>query len=155
MHRFIQVRRRWLARTVVLVVLVGVAGCGGRNTPHPVQGKVVFPDGTPMKAGMVVFEPVEAQNPPVSARGHIQPDGSFHLSTFQPGDGAIEGRHRVLVTPPTKTLPWQSKSEGEGPAPPIIDPRFRSFDSSRLEFTVTPGQNDFTIVVKKPAATRP
>lgn len=148
-----QVAFPWLGRTVAALVLVGVVGCGGTRT-YPVQGKVVFPDGTPMTAGLVVFEPVEAQRPPISARGPIEADGTFRLSTFQPGDGTIVGRHRVLVTPPTRTRPGRNVDQDEKSPPAVIDARFRSFDSSGLEFAVTSGKNDFTIVVKKPSTTR-
>lgn len=39
--------------------------------------------------------------PGKSAMGKVQPDGTFTLSTYAEGDGAITGRHRVRVMEPT------------------------------------------------------
>ena len=32
------------------------------------------------------------------ARGQIEPDGTFELGTYQPGDGAVVGTHKVRIT---------------------------------------------------------
>ncbi len=97
-----------------------------------------------MTDGQVVFEPVDKQKK-VSARGFIQPDGSFSLGTFKDDDGAVEGEYRVLVAQPVP-----SPSEEGRPHKQLIHPRFESFDSSKLRYTVTRGDNNFTIVVEKP-----
>jgi hypothetical protein len=126
-----------------VLLLIGVAGCGGRRL-YPVRGKVVYKDETPLRGGLVVFEAVDPAAK-VSASGPIQADGTFRLGTDKEGDGAVAGRHRVLVVPP---LP--PKLEERNPPPPPIHPRFRNFDTSKLEFTVVPGKNEFKIVVEKP-----
>jgi hypothetical protein len=136
-------RWRGLSITLTLAILVGASGCGGPRL-YPVQGRVLFPDGTPLKGGWVVFEPVEATDD-VSARGRIQSDGTFRLGTVRDDDGAVAGRHRVLVVPP---LP--PKLDERNPPPPPIHARFRSFDTSNLAFVVKPGPNEFEIRVEKP-----
>src|SRR5947209_5023568 len=82
-------RGRLLAYQVVVVAgLVCCAGCGS-NT-YPVEGKVVWADGSPiteLAGGMVQFES-EKLTPNVSARGTIQPDGTFRIGTHNPDDGA-------------------------------------------------------------------
>jgi hypothetical protein len=125
-----------------VLLLIGVAGCGGRRL-HPVRGKVVYKDQTPLTGGLVVFEAVDPAAR-VSADGPIQADGTFRLRTDQAGDGAVAGRHRVLVVPPVPP-----KLQERNPPTPI-HPRFQHFDTSELEFTVVPGPNEFTIVVEKP-----
>jgi hypothetical protein len=134
---------RGIPIALTLLTLVAASGCGGRKV-YPVQGRVIFPDGTPLTGGLVVFEPVEPAAD-VSARGHIQADGTFRLGTYGHDDGAIAGRHRALVVPP---LP--AKLDERNPPPPPIHARFRSFDTSQLEFLVTPGPNEFTIKVERP-----
>src|SRR5262249_10644587 len=67
----------------VAVLLSGLAGCGGK---YPVRGTVTYDDGTPVTKGLVIFERVGG-GPPVTARGEIQPDGRYELSTDKPGDG--------------------------------------------------------------------
>jgi hypothetical protein len=137
------ISRRWIPITLTLLTLAGAFGCGGRKL-YPVQGRVLFPDGTPLTGGWVVFEPVEPAAD-VSVRGRIQTDGSFRLGTFRDDDGALVGRYRALVVPP---LP--PKLDERHPPPPPIHARFRSFDTSALEFVVTPGPNEFTIRVERP-----
>jgi hypothetical protein len=71
-----------------------LAGCGESRLPTaPVQGKVLY-NGKPLEFGAVRFQP--ELGPPAS--GFIQPDGTFELSTYKKGDGAIIGQHQVAIT---------------------------------------------------------
>lgn len=88
---------RWLGVAVMALTLIPAAGCGGRGK-YPVEGKVVFRDGSPCTWGLVMFDSLEAEVK-TSSRGHIQKDGSFFMSTEQEKDGVPEGRYRVCVTP--------------------------------------------------------
>src|SRR5438270_12366489 len=78
-----------------------VTGCGERALQamptHEVKGRVVLGNGKPLAAGRVVFVPVEGLTPP--ATGDLGPDGSFTLSTREPGDGAAAGVYKVRVEP--------------------------------------------------------
>ena len=62
--------RRGGRRLLVVLLLIGVAGCGGRRL-YPVRGKVVYKDETPLRGGLVVFEAVDPAAK-VSASGPIQ-----------------------------------------------------------------------------------
>jgi len=135
-------RASWRRALVTLAVTFAM-GCGGKRT-YDVIGTVKFKDGTPMTEGVVLFEPVD-KAAHHSARGFLKPDGSFRLGTHRDDDGAYEGTYKVQVTPPAP-LP---REEGK-PRKPVIHPRFQSFDTSKLEFTVKPGKNDFEIQVEKP-----
>jgi hypothetical protein len=139
--RFSGRKGRWL---LVVLLLIGVVGCGGRRL-HPVRGKVVYKeDETPLRGGLVVFEPVDPAAK-VSASGPIQADGTFRLGTEKEGDGAPEGKYRVLVEPPR-----QPNRDERKPPTPLIHPRFRKLDTSGLEYTVVPGPNEFNIKVERP-----
>ncbi len=46
-----------------------------------------------MTAGRVIFYPEAGR----SAQADIQADGTFRLTTFERGDGAVLGKHRVTV----------------------------------------------------------
>lgn len=146
--------RRW--RWVAFYILC-ICGCGdGRLETYLVKGRVTFTDGAPLPRGTIEFQPaLQAVNAKsadptgrVGARGAINEDGTFEMSTFEPGDGAIEGKHRVLVTaglPPGPIDPFAPNSK------PLIHARFQRFETSGLEFTVTPdGENDFEITVERP-----
>lgn len=83
---------------VLLCALVFV-GCS--RAPYPVAPTrgVVTIDDKPVPGGKVMFAPiaqgtVETGKP---AFGELHPDGTFELSTFQPGDGAIVGEHWVTL----------------------------------------------------------
>jgi hypothetical protein len=126
-----------------------LAGCSSGPKTYPVEGTVVFKDGTPFPGGLVEFEPVTADPKlRVNARGAVQPDGTFRLTTFKEGDGAVEGQHRAVVLPPAP--PNLVEDRTKPPPPLILDRRFMSYDTSGLQFTVTQGLNRFTIEVEKP-----
>jgi hypothetical protein len=135
-------RPRAARAVAVALVLLGAAGCGSRLCP--VRGKVTYPDGTPLTEGMVVFESA-GEGKAVTARGEIQPDGTYELGTYKPGDGVRPGKYRVLVAP--KTDP--NAVDRPAKAPPF-DPRFAEFKTSGLECEVTAGSNDYPIQVSAP-----
>jgi hypothetical protein len=125
----------WPGRPLAVLLLLGAAGCG--SGLYPVQGKVTLDDGTSVTGGIVVFESRGEQ--PITARGEIQPDGKYQLSTHKPGDGVPPGKYRVLITPPP-----QVDLEAPRVKPPY-DERYTAFATSGLEFEVTAGPNDIPI----------
>ena len=149
------VRSTAAALLIALLMLLGMAGCGPRHpaATYPVSGKVVFADGTPLASGGVVLcESVAAEGQPAfNARGAIQSDGTFRLSTFGEGDGAVAGKHRVLVRAKRDAADYLEK----GVIPrPVVDPQSERYETSGLEFTVEQGNNQFTLVVKRPSKDR-
>jgi hypothetical protein len=135
---------RLCVRNCLLAILsipfaAGLAGCG--SSLQPVRGTVMLPDGKPAAGSQVVFDgPIGGKA--VSARGDVQPDGSFELSTSQPGDGVPLGKYRVQVNPPplvnaeaAQRLPYSAK--------------YTDFSTSELEYEVKPGSNEFPIQLTK------
>ena len=128
---------RFVAIPVLLAALVG---CGGK---YPVRGSVTYDDGTPLTKGLVIFERVGG-GPPITARGEIQPDGRYELSTDKPGDGVPAGKYRVLLNPldlsdvpdEQKVLPFELK--------------YLKFETSGLEYEVKSGSNEYPIKVTRP-----
>src|SRR5262245_27281006 len=118
--------RPWRAAAVGWLVAFAVGGCGNQ-TYFPVSGTVSYKDGTPVTAGLVIFEPA---NQKISARGEIKPDGSFQLGTHGDNDGAMEGEYKVLVAPPP--LPEEGKRRR-----PTVHPKYQNLDATPLKFTVT------------------
>ena len=88
----------------LVLALVGVAcvlsmGCNNRPEMAPVQGTVTL-DGKPLPGGRVMFAPVASGEDKLvgaSALGHIQKDGTFVLTTYEDGDGAVVGTHYPVV----------------------------------------------------------
>ncbi|MCA9080179.1 MAG: hypothetical protein KDA58_06445 [Planctomycetaceae bacterium] len=83
-------------------------GCGGAgNLPvAKVTGQVTC-EGEPVTSGSIAFTPVASGNgelPGKPALGKVNSDGTFQLTTYQPNDGAIVGKHRVSITFPGQEL---------------------------------------------------
>jgi len=129
---------------LVALLLLCVAGCGRY---YPVHGTVTYADGTPVTEGLVVFERQEGGTA-ITARGEIQPDGSYRLSTAKPGDGVPPGKYRVLVAPKTDL------NDVDKPRPAPFDPSYTEFNTSGLEFEVKPDATEFPIRVTKPGKRR-
>jgi hypothetical protein len=135
MRRTLGGRRVWPWLALLLA-----AGCGPRLCR--VHGKVTLEDGTPVTKGLVVFEAVGGQ--PVSARGEIQADGSYQLSTHRPGDGVPPGRYRVLINPmDLSAVPDEQKQL-------VFDIKYLKLETSGLEYEVKPGSNEYAITLSKP-----
>lgn len=82
------------AAIVLASLALSVAGCGpSYPTTHPVSGTITY-QGQPVPQGTIVFYPEEGR----AAMSNIEADGSYRLTTFRPGDGALPGRHTVTIT---------------------------------------------------------
>jgi hypothetical protein len=134
---------RWL-NAVAYVVVLGLLGCG--QSMSTVKGKVSFDDGSPLTEGTVLFESDKGAEKPVSARGIIQPDGSFVMSTINLGDGVPPGHYKVMVLALPKIDP---NLKGKPKVAPPFDPRFSDFGTSKLDFEVKSGSNDYPITLSK------
>jgi hypothetical protein len=60
----------------------------------PIRGEVFY-NGKPLTEGTVLYLPTKAGGR--QARGDIQPDGTFRLTTLRDGDGAQKGEYGVVV----------------------------------------------------------
>ena len=87
-----------LIGAVSLLALVGVGGCSKSPYDLAQAGGAVTIDGVPFTTGKVMFAPIakgEDRRAGRPALGRLQSDGSFTLSTYEEGDGAIVGEHWV------------------------------------------------------------
>ena len=70
-------------------------GCGSSETlTYPVSGIVTL-DGLPMEGAAVMLKPVAGGS---NGYGVTGSDGSFEITTYRKGDGALPGEHGVVVT---------------------------------------------------------
>lgn len=138
----------WLATLVCLLT----AGCGTSEFPetYPVSGTILLPDGSPLKGGYIEFESVT--DPNMRAMGDIGQDGSFasvftYKSNGREVEGLIAGEHRVRFE-----LPAGDDAEGGATPrrkPPLVETRYRSFDTSKLKFTIPAPDNRLNIRLEK------
>lgn len=133
-------------RLVGTLLLAGlwlpVGGCGGnRLSTAPVEGKVFYRD-EPLKFGSVLFQP--ESGPP--ATGTVGADGSFELSTYGNGDGAVIGKHRVSIKcfesqDPNAPPPDPDREPGRGK--PLIPRKYLRPETSRLRVEVKQDNEPF------------
>lgn len=136
---------RQRVRVVPLFAVLAAACLGCGQGIHPVAGKVVWKDGAPateLKDGQVVFESTTEES---TARGVIQSDGSFRLTTLKENDGALVGQHRVFLLEVRGEL-HPGSTDGIL-APGKMDERFSDPSQSDLTGVVEPQKNEITLTV--------
>jgi hypothetical protein len=137
-----------------------LTGCGsGRPATAKVTGKVTLA-GQPVPQGTITFYPQTGR----PATGRLQSDGTYTLTTFDPGDGALVGKHTVTVeavkfsgVEPPKSVEEEMK-QGKGLSssrtPPqserLVPPRYAQRDASGLTAEVKPGPNTFDFDLRGP-----
>lgn len=134
------------------LLLGALTGCGDSDagapvTAHPVNGKVLLPDGTPLTEGTVAFLPTAESGPQAASR--IELDSSFALTTVYPGDGAAVDAYKVRINT-TLTAPGPRRGTTRFLAPP----KYLDEDRSGLRVTINAGPNDlapFTLDTKPEA----
>lgn len=94
---------RGMAAVFGAILAIGWTGCtggGGDFELAPTKGRVTV-DGQPVKGGSITFRPVASEGTMAGkpAAGEVKDDGTFVLTTHEPGDGAVVGKHKVLFTP--------------------------------------------------------
>lgn len=126
-----------------LAVLALASGCSTRLETYKVDGRVEFENGRPVVVGVVECLSVEHQ---LNARGTIREDGTFSLSTFEQGDGAVAGPHKCVVI----QLVIGENIEGHRPSTVgVVDRKYASYQTANLEIDVSPdGDNFFVLVVR-------
>jgi hypothetical protein len=128
----------------VLVFGLFAAGCGSRTVP--VEGVVVYSDApdapaTDLAGYVITFESDGADGKPASATGTVGADGTFRVSTFKEGDGALKGKQKVAITPPIL--------ESGSSAPSKIQAKYHDLRTSGLEANIEPGTNKVKLTVER------
>jgi len=117
---------------LVVVVLVGIAGCGQSERPKtiPITGRVTIDGQPPGEGGKIYFTPVQAaegysRRP---ARGSfVSSDGSYRVMSWEVDDGLVPGSYLVSVTSNT-------------PEKTAIPARYNQGSTSGLTLDVPPDQ---------------
>lgn len=137
-----------IACPALLLLFTGaMCGCGKGDGPFPVEGTVVWEDGTPateLNNALVIFDLPAKQT---SARGNIKPDGTFRLTTNKPDDGALAGDYKVLILEVGRKS--AAGPEGANIAPGAMDSMYSDPSTTDLRVTVKPGANPVTLKLKR------
>lgn len=136
-------------------VLVGCGTDASRPKLGRVSGKVTY-NGQPVTKGIVSFVPRGGPGAETgqSATGEIGSDGSYTLTTFENGDGAVLGEHTVLVMareedPAIKghgmPIPNAKGKITIKPAKSLVPEKYATAANSPLRYTVKEGSNPYDI----------
>ncbi len=125
------------------IALLAAAGCGGGGTAPTakVTGTVTY-NGDPIEGVSVGFIPEGEGGRPAS--GTTDASGKFTLSTFEAGDGAVLGKHSVIITEAPDDTGNEDYSLPDESAKRFPD-KYESPMTSGFEATVEKGkENSFT-----------
>lgn len=113
------------------------------GTYFSVDGLVTI-DGKPLDGGTVLFEMIGSgkSSQCYTARGSVDSDGRYRLSTFADGDGAPVGRYRVAIF---AKHAGRLVEHPDAPSKPPIPLSYSLPETSGLEYEVKPGPNTFNI----------
>lgn len=136
-------RRFWIPLFVFWAFVPIMAGCGdsgNRVDVHPVSGKVLHRGGPATGAKVVLYATERPDSTTPFPSAVVQPDGSFTLTSYTVGDGAPAGKYKVTVVWP-EPIPPGVHAESHSPAD-RLGGRYSNPDQSKLEVTVTEGENE-------------
>lgn len=129
------------ALAALFLAAAGLVGCSdGRPKTAPVKGTVTYA-GKPVDKGSISFIP---DGLPV-ATGELGPGGAYTLTTFKKGDGAVLGRHKVVITAFQESAdPVEASAKLP---PPLIPLKYMNLMTSGLTAEVKDGDNtiDFAL----------
>jgi hypothetical protein len=114
------------------LLLCGLACSSGEGVRTPliaVKGKVTY-KGKPLTKGLIRFEPDGYGR---KARGQLQADGTFVLTTEKEGDGVVAGHHQVSIT-----------GTGSHPAKEVVPKKYTQRATSQLAADVDTDHTEFT-----------
>jgi hypothetical protein len=138
----------WRLISLPWLALFATPGCNTGPEVVPVTGRVMY-NNKPLEFGSVTFQPRSGQ----PARGEIQSDGTFGLSTFAPNDGAVVGTHKVRIACYESQRPSAAKPIGEQSLGKLLIPqKYTLFDQSGLVAEVQANQaNSFVFELTGPS----
>jgi len=126
--------------SAILVAAILTVGCSVKQAHNtaPVKGKVTY-KGKAIPTGTVMFVPDEGP----AATGEISADGSYRLSTYSTGDGAVIGHHQVAVIALQVTTGLPEKRNPI--PPPLVPPKYMDHSRSGLTADVKLGDNEVNL----------
>ena len=143
--------RRLAVGACVLVSLA--AGCWGRADRPPlgrVSGTVRY-NGKPVTSGSVIFTPTSQGGGGHVATGPIDSNGSYTLTTFDTGDGALIDKHVVTVEAREKSAGSPRDKDGRityKPAKLVVPDKYADPQKTPFRYTVEAGSNTIDLDLK-------
>ena len=138
-----QLRRPFAMRIAAGIACSVFAGCGSSSELAKVRGRVEF-DGKTLptfEQAAVILQPSGGR----LAKGIIANDGTFQLSTYRDGDGAVVGAAKISVSATVKAS--GKKADRYPNLRWVIPEKFGNADTAGLTCEVMPGQENVLRIV--------
>ncbi|MGY8769029.1 MAG: hypothetical protein ACKVKT_10555 [Rhodospirillales bacterium] len=140
---------RLISTAAFCMLMMGCGSAEVQNPPtSPVTGKVTY-NGEAVEGATIKFVPSNAEAK--SANNVSAADGTYALSTFESGDGAMAGKFKVTVRK-LVNVEEGVQEDGENAGEPnivskdMLPIKYRGIGDTPLEFEVTAdGENTFNI----------
>ena len=130
--------------------LAGCGGVAGRPPLGRVSGNVTY-NGQPVTSGSVIFTPSKGDSGGHVATGPIGSDGSYSLTTFDTGDGAVIGQHVVTVEAREKMSGSPKDKQGRityKPSKMAVPDKYTNPAKTPFRYTVEPSGNTINLELK-------
>ncbi|HBN77861.1 MAG TPA: hypothetical protein DD473_19035 [Planctomycetaceae bacterium] len=120
----------------ICFLVIFLLGCGGASKLDtvPVTGMVTY-NGEPIADASVTFYPEKGR----AASGMTDQDGIYTLTTYESGDGAVAGKHKVSISK-QEAPPGNSTEELEN-IKAEIPQKYNNAETSGLTADVVAGQD--------------
>lgn len=139
-------KRVYLSLIAVMAVLP-LIGCGASGN-STVTGTITTTDGQVVTGGRITFTSV---NPPISASSRIAPDGTYELSSVEPGDGAPVGNYQVAIVSKISTAGGDNRSgRSVATSKSLVHEKYADVRTSELSAQVQEGANTIDFQVDPP-----
>jgi hypothetical protein len=128
---FLRAPHRYVLIVALLPAFVADSGCSEPRAPvFPVSGKVTY-KGQPPVGATVVLHPVNSEGTnDVAPTGAVKDDGTFAITSYEPGDGAPQGEY-------VATIEWYKYDADLGGAGPnVIPQKYVAAKSSPIKVNV-------------------
>ena len=126
------------------LALAMISGCGEQRVEvYPVKGNLYFQGEPPIGAQIVLHPTTPAESPlaaEVTPTGTVAEDGSFSITTYDPGDGAPVGDYIVTV----QWFKLVNDDGGTGRGPNVLPSKYASPRTSPLRLTVPEGGTEIS-----------
>ena len=135
-------RKPLLGGAVILTLLL----CCGCSNKVPLTGQVTFADdGSPLTQGIVCFA-----SPGFLARGYLDTEGMYRVSSTGSNDGLPKGKYKVYLVGAELVT---TDGGGNSFYTPLVDSRYDNADTTDIEFEVDGRTRQFDFTVER-ASTR-
>jgi hypothetical protein len=138
----------WPRVMLVLSTAMALTGCADKYPPvYKVTGRLVFKNGKGNMKALSQNANLEFQSLTDAAEkpgSEIGPDGSlkfFSMRANKAVPGIKEGTYKARVL-------FTAAEDPEHPKNHLVDPKYLSFKTTPLEFTIQPGDNDIVIEIE-------